>query len=76
MKLVHTHESLAWFPAIRALIVTSPSDQELHGGSSMMVATMSSKDDKSGLLWLHPAHYNEFLLVCMFKFFFIKKTQK
>ena len=40
MKLVHMHESLVWFPAIRVFVETSPSNQELHGGSSMMVATM------------------------------------
>jgi hypothetical protein len=40
MKLVHMHESLVWFPAIRAFVVTSPSNQELHGGFPMMVTTM------------------------------------
>jgi hypothetical protein len=40
MKLVHMYESLVRFPVVRALVLTSPTNQELHGGSSMMVATM------------------------------------
>jgi len=27
MKLVYMHESLVWFPTIRAFVVTSPSNQ-------------------------------------------------
>ena len=54
MKLVHMYDSLVWFPAIRAFVVTSPLNQELHGGSWMMVATMCQD----------PVDY-EFLLVLL-----------
>ena len=34
------HECFVWLPAVRSLVVTSPSDQELHGRSSLVITAM------------------------------------
>jgi hypothetical protein len=34
------HECFVRLPAVRSLVITSPSDQELHGKSSLMIAAM------------------------------------
>ena len=34
------HECLVWPPAVRSLVVTSPSDQELHGRSPLVITAM------------------------------------
>ena len=38
MELVHMHEGLVWFPAVAGLVESRPSDVELQGGSSIVVA--------------------------------------
>ena len=34
------HECFVWLPAVRGLVVSSPSDQELHGRSSLVITAM------------------------------------
>ena len=34
------HECFIWLPAVRGLVVSSPSDQELHGRSSLVITAM------------------------------------
>ena len=41
MKLINMHKSLVWFPAVGTFVITIPSNKELHGGSLMMITTMS-----------------------------------
>ena len=36
----YMHECFVWLPAVRSLVVTSPSYQEIHGRSSMVIAAM------------------------------------
>ncbi len=40
MESVDMHECFVWLPAVRRLVVTSPSDQELHGRSSLVITAM------------------------------------
>ena len=40
MESVDMHECFVWLPAVRSLVVTSPSDQELHGRSSLAITAM------------------------------------
>ena len=44
------HECFVWLPAVRGLVVTSPSDQELHGRSALVIE--EDEDDEVGLLAL------------------------
>ena len=48
------HECFIWLPAVRGIVVTSPSDQELHGRSSLVITAM-----RKDLL------YHELLLVLL-----------
>ena len=41
MKFVNMHKGLVRFPAVGTFIITIPSNKELHGGSFMMITTMS-----------------------------------
>ena len=54
MESVDMHECFVWLPAVRSLVVTSPSDQELHGRSSLVITAM-----RKDLL------YHELLLVLL-----------
>ena len=44
------HECFVWLPAVRGLVVTSPSDQELHGRSALVIE--ENEDDEVGLFAL------------------------
>jgi hypothetical protein len=54
MESVNMHQCFIWLPAVRSLVVASPSDKELHGRSSLVIASMS-KD----------LRYNELLFVLL-----------
>ena len=54
MESIDMHECFIWLPAVRGLVVTSPSDQELHGRSSLVITAM-----RKDLL------YHELLLVLL-----------
>ena len=54
MESVDMHECFVWLPVVRCLVVPSPSDQELHGRSSLVITAM-----RKDLL------YHELLLVLL-----------
>ena len=41
MKFVNMHKGLVWLPAVGTFIITVPSNKEFHGGSLVMITTMS-----------------------------------
>ena len=40
MELVDMHQGFVRFPTVGTCVISSPSNKELHAGSSMMITTM------------------------------------
>ena len=58
MKFVNMHKGLVWFPAVGAFIITIPSNKELHGGSLVMITTMSDNLFNDELLFVLLSNIN------------------
>ena len=58
MKFVNMHKGLIWFPAVGTFIITIPSNKELHGGSLVMITTMSDNFFDDELLFVLLSNIN------------------